>query len=192
MDAETYRATEGRVTEASIREAMEAFLGKVRQIPPKYSALFVDGKRAYDLARKERDFELPSREIEIFSFGLKSFSFPIAAFEAEVSAGTYVRSIARDLGADLGAWGVITELRRTRVGRFRVEDAFAHPKEADRSGAVGTRDMLPHVAAFDVSDAEASRLLDGLEIRLRNPLPEGENAIAFHNGEPISLCKSHA
>ncbi len=98
-----------------IRRAMAAFVGKIEQFPPKYSAVKIEGKRAYHLARRDRDFQIPKREVEIFSFELLSFDFPKARFRVRSSAETYVRSLARDLGESLGLFGIVTELRRTEV-----------------------------------------------------------------------------
>lgn len=80
-----------------LEKSLSKFRGKIKQVPPKYSALRIDGKRAYRLARGGKDFEIPERDAEILSLELLSFEFPIATFSTEVSAGTYVRSLARDV-----------------------------------------------------------------------------------------------
>jgi tRNA pseudouridine55 synthase len=97
MDPETLAKIGKTLSETEIRKAASAFVGKIEQFPPKYSAVKIDGKRAYHLARRERDFELPKRQIEIFSLELLSFDFPKARFLVRASAGTYVRSLSRDI-----------------------------------------------------------------------------------------------
>ncbi len=97
MDSDALERAATEITEAAVRGAAERFVGTTRQVPPKYSALRIDGKRAYNLARRDREFDLPSREVRIFRLELRSFRFPVATFETEVSAGTYVRSLARDM-----------------------------------------------------------------------------------------------
>ena len=91
---------------------------------PVFSAIKVDGKRAYESARKGDSVELKAREITIENFELDDTNFPELAFKVTCSKGTYIRSLARDLGTALGSGAHLTALRRTRIGEFRVEDAI--------------------------------------------------------------------
>ena len=91
--------------------------------PPAYSAIKVNGKRAYALARKGEVVELEARPIRIDSIEVKSFDWPTATLAITCGKGTYIRSLGRDIGAEFGAGGVLTALRRTRVGRFSIDEA---------------------------------------------------------------------
>lgn len=99
------------------------FLGEISQIPPKYSALKINGKRACDIMRKGGDVVLASRKIKIYEFKILSFKWPKAKFLIKCGSGTYVRSLVHDLGQKLGCGAYVTELRRTKVGDFLVKNA---------------------------------------------------------------------
>ncbi|MDI1356189.1 MAG: tRNA pseudouridine(55) synthase TruB [bacterium] len=111
------------LTQADILRAAADFIGIRQQTPPLYSAVFIDGKRAYEYARAGIDAELKSREITIKEFEITSIQLPHINFRIVCSKGTYIRSIARDFGSALGSGAHLTALRRTRIGHFRVEDA---------------------------------------------------------------------
>lgn len=100
IDPEAYENARKEMEGGGLEAALPQFRGNIRQVPPKYSALRIGGRRAYKLARGGQDFEIPERDAEIFSLTLESFEFPFATFSVEVSAGTYVRSLARDIGAE--------------------------------------------------------------------------------------------
>ena len=125
---------EGEITATSDvrpgRDAIEAvldrFIGEIEQIPPNYSAIKVDGERAYDMARAGEDFELPSRPVTIHALTLMDApSADLAVFEMRCGKGAYVRSMVRDIAAALGAEGHVAALRRTRVGGFTIDTAVA-------------------------------------------------------------------
>lgn len=99
------------------------FTGKIEQTPPQFSAIKINGKRAYDLARKGEKVDLKPRPAEVFDWKILNYSFPELEIEIEVGAGFYVRSFARDLGKALTGGGMCQELRRTHVGALSVDDA---------------------------------------------------------------------
>ena len=113
------------VTEKAVREAFKAYTGNVRQIPPKYSALKINGKRAYDLAREGREFEIKPREIIIYNNEIRRIDLGSGEIEFDVtcSKGTYIRTICDDIGRELGCGAVMTALTRTASGYFRIEDS---------------------------------------------------------------------
>jgi tRNA pseudouridine55 synthase len=99
------------------------FLGEIEQVPPMFSAIRIDGKRAYEYARKgDETVELKSRKITIREIEILDFNLPYVTLRVVCSKGTYIRSIARDLGVALGSGGHLTALRRTAVGDVKVED----------------------------------------------------------------------
>lgn len=100
------------------------FLGEIDQVPSKFSAIKVDGKRAYELARKGVDFELKSRKITVFSFKMTQNNAEFADFEVKCSKGTYVRTLAHDIAVKAGVCGYVCELARLEVGEFERGDAI--------------------------------------------------------------------
>ena len=115
--------TEG-ITEAQIDAARQKFIGDIKQHPPKYSAIKIKGKRAFDYARSDEEIELKARDIHIEDFKVNTDRFPELDFEVVCSKGTYIRSLAHDFGHELGNGACLKSLRRTRIGDFKVEDAW--------------------------------------------------------------------
>ena len=115
--------TEG-ITEEQIDAARKNFIGDIKQHPPKYSAIKIKGKRAFDYARSDEEIELKARDIHIEDFKLSMERFPELDFEVTCSKGTYIRSLAHDLGRELNNGACLKSLRRTRIGDFKVEDAW--------------------------------------------------------------------
>lgn len=111
-------------TEEAVRAALARFVGVVEQLPPAYSALKVAGRRAHDLARRGEAVELKPRPVRIDAVRLLDYEWPFVEVEVDCGKGTYIRSIARDLGAKLGCGGLVATLRRTRVGPFTAEQAI--------------------------------------------------------------------
>ncbi len=110
-----------RPTIAEIISALPFFIGKIKQTPSRFSAIKINGRRAYELARKGVEFEMPPREVEIFSIKLISNSAEFSEFEIECSKGTYVRSLARDICKKIFVCGYVSKLIRLRVGKFFYE-----------------------------------------------------------------------
>lgn len=110
-------------TSEAVQEALGAFTGEIMQVPPAFSAIKVDGKRAYDLARAGKEVKLEARPVTISSIKLTNYAYPFVSFTCDVSSGTYVRSLVEDLGTRLGTGAYMSALRRTRIGRFRLKDA---------------------------------------------------------------------
>jgi tRNA pseudouridine55 synthase len=108
----------------AVREAVAAFEGVTQQRPPAFSAIKVDGRRAYKLARKGRPPELPPREVQVHGITLKSYEWPTAVVAIHCAKGFYVRSLARDLGTALGTGGHCLSITRTAVGPFTLEQSI--------------------------------------------------------------------
>lgn len=112
-----------QVEEDKLRAIMEGFVGKSRQIPPMYSALKVNGKKLYELAREGREVERKPRDIEIFSLDILEMQLPRVRFRVHCSKGTYIRTLCQDIGEEAGCGGCMEELLRTRVDRFSLAEA---------------------------------------------------------------------
>jgi len=118
------------LTREDILKALDGFRGRIKQVPPMYSAIKSNGQPLYKLARKGITIEREAREIEIFEIEALNIELPGVHFRVLSSGGTYVRSICHDLGEKLGCGGHLTELRRTRSGAFRIEEAAGPGLEA--------------------------------------------------------------
>ena len=107
----------------AVQEALKAFKGEIMQVPPAFSAMKIDGKRAYDLARQGKEVKLEARPVTIYSIELTNYDYPFVHFTADVSSGTYVRSLVEDVGNLLTTGAYMSDLRRTRIGNFYLDDA---------------------------------------------------------------------
>ena len=152
---------------AAIRAALPQFTGPITQTPPVYSALKVDGERAYKLARAGEVVELASRELVIHHFALLDAEVDSATFAVTCSKGTYVRSLARDLALALGTVGHVSMLRRTRAGPFSLDDAItldklnAFTQDALEQAVLPLTAGLDDIPAFAVSPEAALALRQG-------------------------------
>ena len=106
-----------------IVSTLNSFIGKIRQTPPKFSAIKINGQRAYKLAREGKDFEIPSREVEIYSIEILKYNYPELKIRVHCSSGTYIRTLAEDIGETLKTGAYLTTLRRIKIGNYDVKDA---------------------------------------------------------------------
>lgn len=112
------------ITEEAVKNNVSHFIGKIQQQPPVFSALKKDGKRLYEYARSGEEVEIPSREIHILELELTRIELPEVDFRVVCSKGTYIRSLAHDFGKKLDNGAYLSKLRRTKIGKFHVEDAL--------------------------------------------------------------------
>jgi tRNA pseudouridine55 synthase len=124
------------VSEEQFMEALDSFVGEIEQVPPPYSAVKVKGRRAYEMSRKGEEVDLKARKIQVYSLELLEWAPPEAVVDVYCSSGTYVRSLAHDLGQNLGCGAHLVGLRRTKSGRFTLRDAvpLRRLREAFTSG----------------------------------------------------------
>jgi tRNA pseudouridine55 synthase len=113
-----------RPDKSTIEDIIKKFIGKISQVPPIYSAVKVGGKRAYKLARKGKDVKLRAREVEIKDIKIISYRWPYLKIRVVCGPGTYIRSLARDIGQELGCGAYLAELERTRVGEYGLKEAI--------------------------------------------------------------------
>jgi tRNA pseudouridine55 synthase len=179
--------SDSRPSRAEIEARLPDFTGEIEQVPPRYSALKVDGARAYDLARDDETFELAPRRVSVA--WIRLVDHPDAdrcVLEARCGKGTYVRALVRDLGRELGAYGHVESLRRTRVGAFAEDRAVplasleaiaeAGGHEALLNALDPVETALDDIAALAVSASDAERLRRGQAVLLRGrdaPIIEG-------------------
>jgi tRNA pseudouridine55 synthase len=140
---------EGEITpksaQKSLKQALEAvldtFLGEISQIPPAYSAVKIGGQRAYKLARAGKTVEMEPRRVKIYSITDVKYDYPKLSFTASVSSGTYIRSLAADIGEKLGTGAYMSSLRRTQIGQFDLKNAL---KIDDLSLSTIQNTLAPH------------------------------------------------
>jgi tRNA pseudouridine55 synthase len=113
------------ITPSRIQEATKSFLGDILQVPPAHSAIKVDGKRVYELARKGEEVKLDPRPVTISEFEITSINMPVVSFRVVCTTGTYIRSLANDFGRVLGCGGYLSSLCRTRIGEHRLDQAMS-------------------------------------------------------------------
>jgi tRNA pseudouridine55 synthase len=182
-------STEG-VTEQRVREALAGFVGEIQQVPSSVSAIKVDGKRAYDRVRAGEEVELRPRTVRIDAIDVHEVDGDDVRISVRCSSGTYIRAIARDLGAALGVGGHLTALRRTSVGPFRLAEARSLDELAEAFAVTpigeAARATFP---AMDLDDVQAADVRVGRRLDL--PLsevtalfaPDGEFLALYREGE---------
>lgn len=164
-----------------IEAVLPAFTGEIEQVPPPFSAVKVSGRRAYDLARAGADVDLAPRVVSISLLRIQEYRPPDLALEVECSAGTYVRSLAHDLGARLGCGGYLAALRRTQAGPFSLDQAqeFVRLEEALRLGTwrehlLPATEALPGFSHVVLDEDQADRVRRGHRI----PAAPGSSGLA--------------
>lgn len=106
-----------------VTSVINSFVGEIDQTPPKFSAIKINGERAYKLARKGQDFEIPSRKVTIYNIEILDYHYPELKIKVHCSSGTYIRTLAEDIGKKLGTGAYLTALRRTKIGKYSVRNA---------------------------------------------------------------------
>jgi tRNA pseudouridine55 synthase len=171
------------VSRTDIETAMLGFLGEIEQVPPQFSAVHVQGKRAYELARAGQSVTIAPKIVHVHRMELLSYAWPDLELEMTCGSGTYIRSIGRDLGRLLGCGAVMTQLVRTRIGPFDVSDAIALEDldaERLRSALLSPRLAAADLPAYHATEAECQRLKLGQRISVKEPpFPETQGRIAI-------------
>lgn len=194
---EIARADASALTRDALEAALGAFRGPLSQVPPDYSAVQKDGKRMYDLARKGEAVEIEPRDVTVHALAVASFepgAIAVARLSMRVSKGTYIRSIARDLGKALGVGGHLTALRRTSSGAFSVTDAIAMDAVRADPAAAKARllplEKVPLPMPDLVVPAEEARKLGafGVAPATRDTKPPGLRRIVDPTGVPLAIA----
>ena len=112
------------ISESHVESIMKIFIGQIEQTPPRFSAIKINGQRAYKLARKGQDFDIPSRQVEIYSINILNYNYPKLKIRVHCSSGTYIRTLAEDVGKALDTGAYLTALRRLKIADYSVNDAL--------------------------------------------------------------------
>jgi len=208
-EGETIASSDVRPTPDEVAAVLPRFIGEIDQIPPAYSAIKVDGERAYDLARAGETVELASRKVDVFDARLvEAPDVDHVTLEVDCGKGTYVRALVRDIAEALGACGHVSALRRTRVGGFTEQDSVTLEfledlsYEARQSGALlPVETALDDIPVLAVTDEDAFRLKQGRSIVLvprqveavKAGLKPGSRTVsAMAGGMMVALCEMRA
>ena len=178
-------SNEINISKSDVEKVFSEFPRKYMQTVPKYSAVKINGKKLYEYARNNIDIELPQREVNIYSLELISFSNDLIKFKTRVSKGTYIRSLIEDICNNLGVLGCMNSLRRTKQGRFRLEDAITISDIEDGNN-VGKKlkDFLDY-PSMEVNDKYLKTVLNGGKIS--NEYNIKDKVIFTYNNEEIAI-----
>ncbi len=192
-----------RPTSDAIEAALPDFIGEIEQTPPQFSAIKIDGQRAYDLARQGEDVDIKSRDVYIESLELLDVDDNTASFTMTCGKGTYVRSLARDLAIQLGTYGYVSALKRTQVGGFHIDDTIclANIEELEHIAAreaalLPIQAVLDDIPALEIKANEITKLRNGNAISLISKsdfqriedLGDCDEALVTHQGTAIAIA----
>ncbi len=190
---------EVNVSESQLAEALNRFTGTYDQIPPMYSAIQVNGKRLYDLARQGKEVEREPRTVTVHSLELLSREGDDFTVEVHCSKGTYIRSLADDIGKYLGCGATVTSLRRINAAGFSIDRCFTLEQiEADPEGCLMSPDMaVPQFRSITVAPTQSVRFINGAALsvdRLRfvDNAQDGELFKIYSDGEFLGLSQYKA
>lgn len=195
MEGEVTITSEKRPSQAEIEALLPQFVGLIQQAPPAYSAIKIDGKRAYAMARAGEAPEMKLREVRVDSLTIVHHDLDRTVFHCECGKGTYIRSLGRDMGRVLGCYGHISMLRRTRVGNFSENDAISLEKleEIVHKGDLGLlkppQAMLDDILAINLSEAEAALLMRGMPITNPSQLADESLVVCEKDGVLVAMAK---
>lgn len=203
-----------QLTESQVREAFQRFVGPILQVPPAYSAIKIEGKRAYDLARAGEAVEIPAREVTIYNLEIEELELegkhPRVRFAVECSKGTYVRTLCHDLGRQLGVPAHMSHLVRTRSGPFTLDQAMTleEIEAAVQDGTIAQRlqplnAALMHLPVHKVPAVLEPRVHNGREFTIKRVIPgaevgtlvrmetQGDHLLALYRVESIADGETH-
>ena len=189
LDGEKTSVSDKKVTKLEVEEGLKAFLGEISQLPPIFSAIKVKGKKLYEYARKGEEVEIHPRKVVIENIELKVFDEENqqAQILIKCSKGTYIRSIANDLGQNLGCGGYLVKLIRTQAGSFRVEDSVQLDGIEVERNLINPTDILdlPRIA---VTESDLAKIKNGMPIEFlpREDIKFGNFVILVYNN--VEIC----
>ncbi|MEH6495355.1 MAG: tRNA pseudouridine(55) synthase TruB [Pseudomonas marincola] len=195
IDGEITETSAVRPTEQDLTQVLPKFTGLITQIPPIFSAIKIDGKRAYKLARDGAEITMPSREVTIHSMSLEETQdTDHSRFHVCCSKGSYIRALARDIALEVGTFAHLSQLRRTKVGPFLAENAISLDKlEKLWQCPAEFEDLLPLTTALDdipavaISETQADRVRHGNDVAVPNT---ADGIVCAMNGDiPLSISK---
>lgn len=170
-----------------LNSLLPQFLGDIEQVPPRFSAVHVNGQRAYQLARQNEDFELEARSVHIESLELVDWSFPRFSLKIICGTGTYIRSLGRDIGTQLGCGAYMTDLNRTAIGEFRLENAISTEElslDAIERHLVPPGEAVRHLPRAIANSRQYEDVLNGKRF---DPEVLGVSSVAVEDNRPVAV-----
>ena len=177
------------VSAEAVSAALASMAGVQMQTPPAYSAKKVGGERSYRLARQGQEVALAPVEVDIERIDLLRFESPLVSFRATVSAGTYIRALARDLGDRLGVGAYLEALRRESIGSIRVEDAIPLAELSMAPRLVPLAEILSHLKEVELSESEMIDVSHGRPVRRDDPMAGPEFVRLMGAGEVVGVAR---
>lgn len=176
------------VTKDEIEDVIKSFIGKQKQVPPMYSALKVNGKKLYELAREGKVIERETREIEIFSIEEIEIIENKISFKVHCSKGTYIRTLCKDIGKKLGCGAAMSALKRVQAGGFTIDNAVKLSElEKDKEKYVLDLEIpLKKFSVIELNDEEGRKYING--IKLKTDMPDGMYRV-YIEGKLYGVCK---
>jgi tRNA pseudouridine55 synthase len=177
---------------AALEAAVQQFVGTIQQRPPDYSAIKVEGKRAYKMARRGEAVELAARPVEIYSLKVVRYAYPELELFVRCGSGTYIRSLGRDLAVSLGTAAVMSQLRRLAIGPFGVEEAVCVDglsRERMESRLLSPLTGLEGMPRIEVSQEEGRRLVNGQVLANRWAVDAQEAAAIAGDGRLVAILQ---
>lgn len=190
-----YQKPAPHLTEEQVHAAAERFKGRILQIPPMFSAVRLEGKKLHELARQGQEVLREPRPVHIYKLEILGFQpgeYPTAEFEVECSKGTYVRTLASDIGDALGVGAHLKQLTRTAVGNFRLEDSCTLEEVADAENLqrrlISIADALSHLPQWSPTPAVLERLKHGNYVQAEHPLwTPGGHVVVLDSERKVAL-----
>lgn len=198
ISGEVLKTSPVTASEEEIRDAIMSFVGDIEQIPPMYSAIKVNGKKLYELAREGKTVDMPPRPVTIYGIEIKELDLNSkkVSFLVDCSKGTYIRTLCHDIGEKLGCGGVMSALKRTKSGRFHVDDAYTltqieeMAQREDFSFLTPVDEVLSSYDKVVLADRNAYRMCNGIPVRLAG-IEDGKIFRAYNEqGKFLALCQT--
>ncbi|MCV6598916.1 MAG: tRNA pseudouridine(55) synthase TruB [Alphaproteobacteria bacterium] len=187
-EGEVIKTSDNRPKLQELKEAINTYQGKIKQTPPNFSACKINGQRAYDLARQGKEVKIRAKDVEIFSIEILDHNEEESSIRVFCSKGTYMRSLARDLGVDLNCYGHCTSIKRTQSGDFNLEQSIM-PEDFTNANkkVISISEALKDLYTLELNNEEAKKIKNGLCI---TKLEKIQNiALAINNKTPIAFVK---
>ncbi len=191
IDGKITDSTERVPANEECRSVINNFIGTLTQIPPKYSAIKINGKRAYDLARDNQEFEIKPRNVSVHSLELLDFDEEKshATYRVKCSKGTYIRSLARDIAESMQTLGFVIRLIREEVGSFLIDNSIKL-NELSSEKVLSIEDVLDDIPVVDIDRANASKVSNGQNIKIFGDDETHDLVFIKNNNELISIGSS--
>ncbi len=180
-------------TREDVEAMVRGFVGEISQIPPAHSAVHIDGQRAYELARQGKDVQIPARQVHIYDIQIADYTYPMLTIDVHCGSGTYIRSLARDIGRELHTGGYCQTLVRTAIGELNV-DSGVSPADLDIEADMLTPELaIPQMGRYCCTDVQLADIVQGKRLFETGLDADDDTEIALMtaDGHLAGLAKWH-